>query len=229
VGIATETLHAKKREIKGTRACRRLREEGQVPAVLYGHKEKTVPIQVSVEELETAVRRRSRMFELHLGKKRDVVLLKELQYDSFGDAVVHADFVRIAMDEKLTLEVTILLKGAPKVEHTVLQQPLANVEVECLPKDIPEAIVAQVGDMVEGESRKVGVLQAPPGVKILTDPEVIFVTLTTIVEEVVAAAPAPEEVAAVEPEVIGRKVEAEEGEEEAAEPEEKPKTKEKKE
>jgi hypothetical protein len=83
--------------------------------------------------------------------------------------------------------------------------------------------------MVEGESRKVGVLQAPPGVKILTDPEVIFVTLTTIVEEVVAAAPAPEEVAAVEPEVIGRKVEAEEGEEEAAEPEEKPKTKEKKE
>lgn len=229
MGIATETLHAKKREIKGTRACRRLREEGQVPAVLYGHKEKTVPIQVSVEELETAVRRRSRMFELHLGKKRDVVLLKELQYDSFGDAVVHADFVRIAMDEKLTLEVTILLKGAPKVEHTVLQQPLANVEVECLPKDIPEAIVAQVGDMVEGESRKVGVLQAPPGVKILTDPEVIFVTLTTIVEEVVAAAPAPEEVAAVEPEVIGRKVEAEEGEEEAAEPEEKPKTKEKKE
>jgi large subunit ribosomal protein L25 len=229
VGIATETLHAKKREIRGSRACRRLREEGQVPAVLYGHKEETVPIQVSAEELETAVRRRSRMFELHLGKKRDVVLLKELQYDSFGDAVVHADFVRIAMDEKLTLEVPILLKGAPKVEHTVLQQPLANVEVECLPKDIPEAIVALVSDMVEGESRKVGVLQAPPGVKILTDPEVIFVTLTTIVEEVVAAAPAPEEVAAVEPEVIGRKVEAEEGEEEAAEPEEKPKAKEKKE
>jgi len=230
VGIATETMHAKNREVQGTRACRRLRQEGQVPAVLYGHKEETVPIQVSAEELETAVRRRSRMFELHLGPKHDVVLLKELQYDSFGDHVVHADFVRIAMDEKLILEVPILLKGAPKVEHTVLQQTLANVEIECLPKDIPEAIVAQVADMVEGESRKVGLLVAPQGVKILTDPEVIFATLTTIVEEVVAAAaPAPEEGAAVEPEVIGRKAEAEEGVEEAAEPEEKPKAKDKKE
>jgi len=229
VGIATETLHAKKREVQGSRACRRLRKEGQVPAVLYGHKEAAVPIQVSAEELETAVRRRSRMFELHLGSKHDVVLLKELQYDSFGDEVVHADFVRIAMDETLTLEVPILLKGVPKIEHTVLQQTLANVEVECLPKDIPETIVAQVADMVEGESRKVGLLLAPEGVKILTDPEVIFATLTTIIEEVVAAAPAPEEGAGVEPEVIGRKLEAEEGEEEAAEGEEKPKAKEKKE
>jgi large subunit ribosomal protein L25 len=216
VGIATETLHAKQREVQGTRACRRLREEGQVPAVLYGHKEETVPIQVSAEELETAVRRRSRMFELHLGPKHDVVLLKALQYDSFGDDVIHADFVRIAMDETLSLDVPILLKGVPKIEHTVLQQTLANVEVECLPKDIPEAIVAQVGDMVEGESRKVGLLIAPPGVKILTDPEVIFATLTTIIEEVVAAAPVPEEGAAGEPEIIGRKLEAE-GEEEAAE------------
>jgi large subunit ribosomal protein L25 len=228
VGIATETLHAKQREVQGTRACRRLRQEGQVPAVLYGHKEATVPIQVSAEELETAVRRRSRMFELHLGPKHDVVLLKELQYDSFGDEVIHADFVRIAMDETLSLEVPILLKGVPKIEHTVLQQTLANVEIECLPKDIPEAIVAQVGDMVEGESRKVGLLVAPEGVKILTDPEVIFATLTTIIEEVVAAAPAPEEGAVGEPEIIGRKL-GDEGEEEAAEGEEKPKAKEKKE
>jgi large subunit ribosomal protein L25 len=213
-------LNAEKRETSGTRACKRLRTEGRVPAVLYGLKEATTPIQVSAEELETAVRRRTRMFELHLGKQKDVVLLKEVQYDSFGDDIIHADFMRIALDQAITLEVPIQLKGAPKVEHAVLQQTLANVEIECLPKDIPEAIIAVLSDMKEGDSRSVKQLVAPPGVKILTDPDVIFATLTTIAEEVVAAAAAPAEAAGVEPEVIGRKEmeegeEAEEGEEKA--------------
>jgi large subunit ribosomal protein L25 len=229
VGLATETLNAKKRETSGTRACKRLRTEGQVPAVLYGLKEATTSIQVSAEELETAVRRRSRMFELHMGKEKDVVLLKEVQYDSFGDDIVHADFMRIALDQAITLEVPIQLKGAPKVEHAVLQQTLANVEIECLPKDIPEAIIAVVSDMKEGDSRSVKQLVAPPGVTILTDPDVIFATLTTIAEEVVAAAAAPAEAAGVEPEVIGRKEKLEEGEEaeeEAAPPKKEEKKKE---
>ena len=222
MAMSTETLKAEKREAAGTRACRRLRQEGKVPAVLYGHKEETVPLQVVGKELEDAVRRRIRMFELQVGKKKEVALLKEVQYDSFGDAPVHADFVRIAMDETLRLEVPIQLKNAPKIEHTMLEQPLAQVLIECLPKDIPEAIVAVVSDIKEGEFRKVGALVPPPGVKILTDPEVIFVTLKTIEEEVVApaAAAVPAEGAAVEPEVIGRKV-AEEGEEEIEEEEKK--------
>lgn len=215
MSIATELLKAEKREVAGTKACRRLRTEGKVPVVLYGHKEETLPLQVGDEELESAVRRRVRMFDLQIGKKKEVVLLKDVQYDSFGDHVVHADFVRVAMDEKLTLEVPILFKGVPKVEHAVLQQPLAQVEIECLPKDIPEAITANLSDMKEGDSRKVGTLVAPEGVKILTDPEVIFATLTTIAEEVVAPVAAPAE-GAVEPEVITRKV-GEEGEEEVEE------------
>jgi large subunit ribosomal protein L25 len=215
VGIATETLKAEKRQAAGTRACRLLRTGGQVPVVLYGHKEETVPLQVSHDDLESALRRRIRMFELHVEKKKDVVLLKDVQYDSFGDLIVHADFVRVAMDETLRLEVPIQLKNAPKIEHTMLEQPLAQVEIECLPKDIPEAIIAVVSDIKEGETRKVGSLVAPAGVKILTDPDVIFVTLKAIVEEAAApAAAAPAEGTGVEPEVIGRKP-GEEGEEEA--------------
>ncbi len=213
MGMSTETLKAVKREAAGTRACRLLREQGQVPVVLYGHKEETLPLQVSSEEFEDALQRRVRMFELHVGAKKEVALLKEVQYDSFGDAPVHADFVRVAMDETLRLEVPIQLKNAPKIEHTILEQPLARVEIECLPKDIPEAIVAVVSDMKEGDARKVSTLVAPAGVKILTDPEVIFVTLKTILEEVVAPVAAPAEGAAVEPEVITRKA-PEEGEEE---------------
>lgn len=229
MAATSNTLHAKKREASGTKACRALRESGEVPAILYGHKEEALPIQVPYGELVSAMRHRSRILELRLGRKKESVLLKEIQYDALGDRMVHADLLRVAMDEVVELRVEIVLKGTPKVEHAVLQQTLDAVEVECLPANIPESFVLNVAGLKIDESRHVRDLVVPEGVKILTDPEVIFATLTTIIEEVVAAAPAPEEGAGVEPEVIGRKLEAEEGEEEAAEGEEKPKAKEKKE
>jgi large subunit ribosomal protein L25 len=227
VAISTETLHAKKREAGGTRACRLLRAQGQVPAVIYGRQEGPVAIQMSHEELEDAVRRRARMFELEVGKKRDHVLLKEVQYDAFGSEIIHADFVRVAMDEAVSLTVPIQLKGAAKVEHAVLQQTLGQVEIKCLPKDIPEAIVALVAEMKLGDTFKVSQLEPAPGVTVLTGPDVIVAALTAIEEEVAAPAAAPVEAAAAEPEVIGRKAEPEEGEEEEAE-QEKSKEKEKK-
>jgi large subunit ribosomal protein L25 len=217
VGIATETLHATKRETSGTRACRRMRLEGKVPAVLYGRKKEALSLQVDMEELVEALRKRTRMFELQLDKQTDTVLLKAVQYDSFGDVIVHADFVRIAMDEAITLEVPIQLKGHSKVEHAVLEQPLAKVKIECLPKDIPEAIILQVGDIQLDETRTVKQLALPPGVKVLTDPDVIVVIMKAIKEEV-AAAPgvAPVATGDVEPELI-RKEKLEEGEEGEAE------------
>jgi large subunit ribosomal protein L25 len=225
VALSTETLHAKPRTAAGTRACRRLRAEGQVPAIVYGRQAAPEAIQVSQEDLDEAVRRRARMFELEMGKTKEVALLKEVQYDAFGSEIIHADFVRVALDEAVTLTVPIQLKGAPKVEHAVLQQTLGQIEIECLPKDIPDAIVALVADMQLGDTFKVSQLTPAPGVKILTEPDVIVAALTAIEEEVVAPAAAPVEGAAVEPEVIGRKVE--EGEEAEEVEEEKPKEKKK--
>ena len=218
MGIATETLHGTKRETKGTRACRLLRREGKVPAVLYGRKKDAVPFQVLAEELAEALRQHTRMFELQLDEIKDTVLLKDVQYDSFGDNIVHVDFVRIAMDEAVTLEVPILLKGHPKVEHAVLEQTLAIVKIECLPKDIPEAVILQVADIQLNETRTVKDITLPAGVKILTAPEVIVAAMKAIKEEV-AAAPgaAPVVAAGVEPELIRKEKleEGEEGEEEA--------------
>jgi len=215
VPTASKTLRAKKRKVNGTRACRRLRAEGEVPAVLYGHKEKTEAVQVPYEELEGILRHHSRMFELRIGRKKEPVLLKEVQYDALGTQIVHADFQRVAMDEKLTLEVPITLKGKPKVEHTVLQQTLDAVEVECLPGDIPEEIIAQTADMEMGDTVHVSDLDTPEGVKVLTDPETLVAALTAAAAEAALeeeAAPATE---AEEPELVGRKEK-----EEAEEPEE---------
>jgi large subunit ribosomal protein L25 len=222
VASTSEALHARKREASGTKACRLLRQSGEVPAVLYGHKEETVPIQVSLEELETALRHHTRILELRLGKKTENVLVREVQYDALGNEIVHADFLRVAMDEVVELRVAVVLKGAPKIEHTVLQQTLDAVEIECLPANIPDAIVLNVADLKEGESKEVRDLVVPPGVKILTDPDIIVATLTKAAEEEVVAA-APAEVGAAEPELIGRKPEEVEEGEEAPEKEKKEK------
>ena len=230
MAISAETLHAKERDVQGTRACQRLRASGEVPAVVYGHKEETLVIQVPCEELGDAVRRHARMFELHLGKKKDHVLLKEVQYDALGDEIVHADFVRVAMDEAVTLKVPILLKGAPKVEHAVLEQTLGEVEVECLPANIPESILVPVAGMTLGQSIHVREIALPPGVTIKTDAAIIVATLAAAAEEEVVAPAAPAEGAVAEPEVIGRKAaeeEAAEGEEAAPEPKKESKKEEK--
>ena len=207
---ATETLHAKKREVSGSRACRRLRAEGLVPAILYGRKEEPEPLQVPSEELEETLRRPGRILELRVGRKKESVLVKAVQYDAFGIEIVHVDFVRVAMDEKVTLEVPIVLKGTPKQERAVLQQALDLVEVECLPGDIPESFVTPVGHLQVGEIVRVAQLEAPKGVRILTDPETIVATLTLAMKEEAVAAPAEAEVAAVEPELIGREKKEEE-------------------
>ena len=222
MGIATETLHGAKRENAGTRASRRLRESGKVPAVLYGRKKDSLPFQMDKKELVEALRHRTRMFELQLDEIKDTVLLKDVQYDAFGDNIVHVDFVRIAMDEAVTLEVPILLKGQPKVEHAVLEQTLAKVRIECLPKDIPDALILQVADIQLDETRTVKDITLPAGVKVLTDPEVIVAAMKAIKEEVAAAPGAAPEPSAVEPELI-RKEKLEEGEE--GEEEAKPETK----
>ncbi len=122
-----ETLKATKREVSGTMACRRLRAHGDVTAIIYGRGEEPQAIQVHKDELDQALRHHARMFDLKVGRKKNTVLLKAIQYDAMGDDVIHADFVRVAMDETLTLEVPVELKGTPKAEHSVLQQTLDHL------------------------------------------------------------------------------------------------------
>jgi large subunit ribosomal protein L25 len=213
VASSTATLDVKARDVRGTRRCRRLRDAGEVPAVVYGHKEDPVPIQLRYEDLDAALRHHGRMFDLRLGDATERVLLKDVQYDALGSTVLHADFLRIAMDEKLTIEVPVETHGAIKQEHAVLQQTLDTVEVECLPADIPESITIEVAGLEIGDSLHVSDLEAPEGVEIVTDPEVVVVSVThAAAEEAEEEEAVPETLlgAAEEPEVIGAREEDEE-------------------
>ncbi|MFP4055899.1 MAG: 50S ribosomal protein L25 [Candidatus Brocadiia bacterium] len=205
-------LEATRRQELGTRAARRLRAQGLLPAVLYGHQRGTVHLAVSAHEAERLVDGGARMVDMAIGGTTETALLKEIQYDAMGDDLLHIDFARVAMDEKVEVAVPIELHGLPKgvEEGGTLDHLLVDLEVRCLPADIPEHIRVEVGHLAIGDIIHLSDLTLPPEVEVLQDPEMPVATVhppEEIEEE------APEEIeleAAAEPEVIGRGEEEEE-------------------
>ncbi len=212
-------LSAEKREDTGTRASRRLRGTGKVPCVVYGHKEDPVTLAVDHHDLGAAVRHHTRMLDLNLeGAKAERVLLADVQHDIYNTRIIHADFIRIAMDEMIRVPVSVELRGSAQGEQHggVTEQLLDEVEVECLPGDIPEAIPLVVTELDVGDSVHVGQLETPEQVKIVTDPSYLVVTVALPKKHEEEEAAPEEAEAAAEPELIGEREEEEETQEEEA-------------
>jgi large subunit ribosomal protein L25 len=200
-------LVANPREGRGTHVARRLRRQGLVPAVVYGHKEAVLSVVLPREELLRALRHGARVVDLQAAGKLEKALIREVQYDHLGQEVLHVDFARVSADERITIQVPIELRGtAPGVTAGgMLDQPLHTLEVECLALSVPESIRVNIGELqIEGVIH-VGDLKLPEGVRTTADPEAVVVQVfpPQVEPEAPAAAP-PAETA--EPEVIGRKV-----------------------
>ncbi len=192
-------LPALAREATGTRATRRLRQTGQLPAIVYGHKQDAVNVSVPVKPFNEALKKGAHVFELTVSGKKENALLKDVQYDHLGTNIIHVDFARVDLNEKVTLTVGIELKGdAPgEKEGGVLQQVLNEIEVECVVTDIPSGIVFNVGNLKLDDSVHVKDLVLPKGVTALTDGDQIVAVCHAIKEEV--AEPAAD---VAEPDVI---------------------------
>lgn len=195
----------------GSRANKRLRDRGLVPAVIYGHKQDVVPVKVNRKEITYHLNHAAHLFALKLGDRSETVLVKDVQYDHLGSEVIHVDFARVDLNERVEVTVPLELKGTPKGEEDggVLQQIVAELEIECLVTEIPEAIRHNVSDMGMDSVLHLKDIKLPEGVKALQDPELILATVKEVQEVAPAAATAAEGESA-EPEVIGRKAEAEE-------------------
>lgn len=215
--MAITSLKGNRRAGVGKSATRKLRAQGVVPAVYYGRGEDPIVLTVNAKEIDTL---------LHAGGSTNVIvdlqvegdagvdrkaLIREIQRDPVLGSILHLDFQHISLTEKITVEVPIELTGLPigvKDGGGILEHLLREVEVECLPTDIPSAITADVSALNIGDSLHVSDLSAA-GVEILTDRERTIATVVppTVLEE---AKPA-EEAAAVEPELVTAKKEEEEG------------------
>jgi len=204
-------LTAEKRVVIG-KQVRGLRRQGKLPAVIYGHNIQPVAITLDARETSRSLAgiTPSHLITISVGKDKHTVLVREKQRHPVQGVLQHIDFLAVSMTEKLRANVFIELIGdAPAVKEFdgLLVTGVEVVEVECLPKDLPERIQVDLSVLRQiGDSLHVRDIQFGSAVDILTDPaEMVVLVTAPVLEEVEAAA----EVAAAEPEVIekGRKEE----------------------
>jgi large subunit ribosomal protein L25 len=213
---------AESRTESGKSSNRRLRSRGLIPGVVYGAGKETVPVAVAPSAITDILRSASgenTLFELEVGGGRRKVILKEFQREPLKGELLHADFFEVALDKPIEVGVHIELLGTPtgvKNQGGILDFITRELEVECLPGDIPDNISLDVSGLELGKHLRVSDVQPPNDkITILTDPEVVIVHVVTPRAEVAAAEEEAEEVeaaeAGAEPEA-GKKGKAEEGE-----------------
>ncbi len=170
-------LSAEPRELLGTRNSRRMRQQGRVPANLYGFKKDSVNLTVSADDLEKLVAGGSRVVDVEIGGDVDKAVVQELQWDIYSTHVRHVDLKRVDPDAITTVDVPVAVRGEPVglKDGGQLRQVLKYVTVTCPDFRVPKAIYARVAALGVGDSLKVSDLKAPETVKIDTDASQVVV------------------------------------------------------
>ena len=208
------TLQAEIREGRGKGVARRLRAEGKIPAVVYGKNREPVSLIVDEKDLFNLLGKQA-LIDLKFGNEEEVTLLKDYQRDPIKGFFIHADFQAIVLGEKITITVPLHFEGTPVgvQEGGILQTMLREVEVECLPTEMPDNITLDISELGAGASLLVEDIETEEGIEIITDPDEAVATIVapeTLEEEDEEG----EEEVLEEPEVIGAEDEEEEAEEE---------------
>lgn len=168
----TPTLAAERRERHGSRYSQRLRKSGRLPGVVYGHG--TDPVSISVDQKETLahLHHGNHVFNLAIdGDATETCLVKDLQFGFLGDDVIHVDFARVDLDEKVTINMTLDFHGTPegaKKAGMIIVHDLSELEIECAVKDMPESLridLDEFDEIVHVSDLKLpeGVVAATPG------------------------------------------------------------------
>ncbi len=230
-------VEAAPRETRGKNAARRMRVVGQVPAVLYGGKGGSQSLQVNTKQLSAILRSASghnTIFNVKTPDSEQSAIVKDWQVDPVTGNLLHVDLLRIAMDVRMRVKVPIHVFGEPqgvKLQGGVFEMVIREVEVECLPNDIPTEFRMDISALMMGMQLRgsdVLALVDPEKIKILTDPTRVLahVVALRVEEEKPADAVAADAAATpAEPEVIKKGKKDEEGEEGEAAPAEKEKKK----
>lgn len=217
------TIAAESRDSRGKNEARRLRAKGSMPGVLYGGPTGALPVAVSPKELTRVLNSKTghnTIFNLNVSGKEDTpVMIIDWQYDPIKDSLLHVDMKRIDLSKRLIVKVPVVTQGDPKgvkLQGGLHEIVTREIEIECLPDDIPEHFVVDVADLLLGQSVRVGDVPMTGSMKLLSPPETLIShVVSPRAEETPAATEAP---AVPEPEVIKKGKKEEGGEPAAAAP-----------
>jgi large subunit ribosomal protein L25 len=218
--VDTSVVEAKPREAKGKNEARRTRKSGHLPGVVYGAGQAAMAVTLNPKQIARILHSgagHNSIFDLQLDGEQSKAMIVEWQYEPLKGALLHVDLKRIAMDQTLRVKVPIQVKGEAvgvKQQGGILEQVLREVEIECLPGDIPGHLDVDVSALAFGEALRVSDLPHAEGKLLFLTDENQVVAHVVAVKEVVEAT--PEAAAATpetsEPEVIKKgKAETEEG------------------
>lgn len=205
--MEVETLNADTRTEVGTRSARKLRETGRIPAIIYGHGETPQSVSLTLHEVEIALAHGARTLRVNAGGSTEQLFIKEVQYDHLDMVPIHMDLARVSKDERVKVRVGIELRGIPKGinEGGILDQHLADVEVECGVMEIPDTLHPLVTELGIGESLYIKDLELPSGVVAITGSDERIATVRSPEKEAEAEeGEADTEEEEAQPERIGR-------------------------
>jgi large subunit ribosomal protein L25 len=216
--MASAALSATARTETGKGVARKLRAQGRVPAIVYGHAREPQPLSIEARELGRLLDRiaaASTVIDLSIDGASRRTLIREIQRDPIRRAVLHIDFQELVAGEKVTVAVRLTYEGTPagvRNSGGIFEEVMHELEIECDPSDIPERIVVDTTELAVGHSLHVSDITLPPGVALVSDADAtICICSAPRTEEEVAAA-VPEAEAAAEPELIRKPKEGEEEE-----------------
>jgi large subunit ribosomal protein L25 len=219
------TIAAELRDSRGKNEARRLRVSGKIPAVVYGASRQPVAVAVNPKELNRILHSKSghnTIFNVDIaGQEQAPVMIVDWQNDPMKESLLHADLKRIDLNERIAVKIPVHTKGEPKgvKQQGGLLEPVAReIEIECLPDEIPEEFVIDVTELMLGQNRRAGDLPMSGSMKLLSPPDTVIAHVIALRAAAAEAAPAAEAAApaaAAEPEVIKKGKKEEEGEPEA--------------
>lgn len=206
---AANSVEAKLREASDKNAARRLRTTGLIPGVLYGAKKDSRAIAVDPKQILKILNSASghnTIFDLNVEGEQDKAMVVDWQYEPLKGKLLHVDLKRIAMDQKMKVSVPVVIQGTAKgvlEEGGLLEVVLREIQIECLPADIPSNVTVDVSGLGMGDAIRVADLPKSAGVEYLNEDDSTVVHVTYIREEAVPAAAEVDAAAApAEPEVI---------------------------
>src|SRR5947209_3762066 len=224
------TISAESRDSRGKNEARRLRAKGSMPAVVYGGSAGPLPVAVSPKELTRILNSKTghnTIFNLNVGGSEDTpVMIVDWQYDPIKNSLLHVDLKRIDLNQRIVVYVPVITQGEPKgvkVQGGLHEIVTREVEIECLPQEIPEQFVVDVSELMIGQNIRAGEIAMGGSMKLLSSPDTLISHVVALKAEEEPAAATGVEAAppAAEPEVIKKGKKEEEGAEPAAPPKKK--------